>query len=215
MNWKTWLYSLVAGGIGGGANAVLGAIVMPDVFNFSHDGWVHLGKLALIGALVPVCTLLKQSPLPSFTSVTTVTKTLSMFMLCAVLSLSLSGCPNLATRQTAAQAAHNAEIIVSGFQQSEIVAHNQGLIPDTDHAFIQHSLLTIAQTGVTADKCISSASDNTGIIVCVNTVVSEIDTLNAQGVLALKSDKAKTDFNLAMIGTKTALTVITTMLGGN
>lgn len=64
MNWKAWVHSLAAAGIGGAANAALGAIAMPDVFNFTHDGWIHLGKLAVMGALVPVLTLLKQSPLP-------------------------------------------------------------------------------------------------------------------------------------------------------
>ena len=37
---------------------------MPDVFNFTHDGWVHIGKLAFIGGVMPVLTYLKQSPLP-------------------------------------------------------------------------------------------------------------------------------------------------------
>jgi hypothetical protein len=76
MNWKAWLYSLIAAGIGGAANASLSAFAMPDVFNFSHDGLVHLGKSALIGALVPVLTILKQSPLPA-PETTTTTATLT------------------------------------------------------------------------------------------------------------------------------------------
>ena len=60
----TWLHSILAAAIGGASNAALGAIAMPDTFNFSHAGLVNLGKIALIGALVPVLTLLKQSPLP-------------------------------------------------------------------------------------------------------------------------------------------------------
>jgi hypothetical protein len=67
MKWKAWLYSIIAGGIGGASNSVLGAVVMPDVFNFTHSGWVHIGKLAVVGALVPVLTYLKQSPLPADT----------------------------------------------------------------------------------------------------------------------------------------------------
>lgn len=63
-NWKTWLYGLVAAAIGGFASALLSALAMPDVVNFTHDGEVHMIKLAIIGAVVPVLTLLKQSPLP-------------------------------------------------------------------------------------------------------------------------------------------------------
>ena len=76
MNWKAWLYSLIAGGIGGAASSTLAAFSMPEVFNFSHDGWVHIAKLAFIGAIVPILTYLKQSPLPP-TQVTTQTVTLT------------------------------------------------------------------------------------------------------------------------------------------
>jgi hypothetical protein len=61
---RTWLHSLIAAGIGGASNAILGAIAMPDTFNFSHAGLINLVKIALVGAAVPVLTLLKQSPLP-------------------------------------------------------------------------------------------------------------------------------------------------------
>ena len=75
MNWKAWLYSIFAGGIGGASSSVLGAFVMPDVFNFTHAGWVHIGKLAFIGAIIPILTYLKQSPLPPI-QITTQTTTL-------------------------------------------------------------------------------------------------------------------------------------------
>jgi len=75
MNWKMWLHSIVAAAIGGASNAALGAAAMPDTFNFTHQGWLNLGKLALMGALVPVLTLLKQSPLPSDTLTSSTTTT--------------------------------------------------------------------------------------------------------------------------------------------
>lgn len=65
MNWKTWLHSLVAAAIGGASNAMLGAVAMPETFNFTHQGWENLAKLAIMGGIVPVLTLLKQSPLPN------------------------------------------------------------------------------------------------------------------------------------------------------
>jgi len=65
----------LAAGIGGAANASLGALAMPDTFNFSHSGLINLAKISLIGALVPVLTLLKNSPLPAI-STTTQTTTL-------------------------------------------------------------------------------------------------------------------------------------------
>lgn len=64
MNWKAWLHSIAAAAIGGASNAALGSMAMPDTFNFTHAGLLNLGKIAAVGALVPVLTLLKQSPLP-------------------------------------------------------------------------------------------------------------------------------------------------------
>jgi len=77
MNWRTWLYSLLSAGIGGAANSLGGVIVAPSVFNFSHEGLVKIGQLALFGFAVPVLALLKQSPLPPESQVTTVATTLS------------------------------------------------------------------------------------------------------------------------------------------
>lgn len=76
MNWKAWLYSLVAGAVGGFASAGLSALAMPDAFNFTPTGQQHILKAMLIGVLVPVFTFLKQSPLPP-TQVTTQTVTLT------------------------------------------------------------------------------------------------------------------------------------------
>ncbi len=77
MGWKAWLYTLLSAGIGGAANSLGGAIVAPSVFNFSHEGLVKMGELALFGFAVPVLAFLKQSPLPPASQVTTVATTLS------------------------------------------------------------------------------------------------------------------------------------------
>lgn len=65
MTWKAWLHALIAAAIGGASSSLLSALAMPDVVNFSHAGLINMGKMALIGAVVPVLTLLKQSPLPT------------------------------------------------------------------------------------------------------------------------------------------------------
>ncbi len=67
MNWKAWLYSLVAGAIGGCSSAGLSLLAMPDTFSFSGAGLVHVYKALAIGALIPIFTFLKQSPLPTDT----------------------------------------------------------------------------------------------------------------------------------------------------
>jgi len=133
----------------------------------------------------------------------------------AGLALTLTGCPaNVQQRQQVAQAAQNASIIVQGFQQGEIAAYQQGAIPAADHQFIQKELITVATVGKALDSCILTTTTNAGIVVCANSAVSAIDQINTDGGLYLKSDKAKTTFQLAMVGVRTALSVISVIFGG-
>lgn len=74
-NLSTWVQSLLAAAIGGAASALLSALAMPDAFNTTHDGLVHIAKAAFIGAAIPVLTLLKQSPLPTTIAKETTTLT--------------------------------------------------------------------------------------------------------------------------------------------
>jgi len=141
-----------------------------------------------------------------------------LFALAGTLALSacLTGCPSTSTtqRQQVALAAQNASIIVAGFQQGEIVAFQQNLIPADDHRFIQKELITVGTVGKTLDSCILSTTTNQGIVACASTATAAIDQIYQDGGLYLKSDKAKSTFQLAMVGVKTAISVIGTIFGG-
>lgn len=67
------MYTLVAGGIGGAASALLSALAMPDAFGFSGVLLQHFYKALVIGALIPIATFLKQSPLPNGSYVASIT----------------------------------------------------------------------------------------------------------------------------------------------
>ena len=141
--------------------------------------------------------------------------TLSIVAVLSVAVVFMAGCPaNVSQRQQTANAAQNISIIVEDFQQGEISSHNAGLIPDADHQFIQKELLTVATLGKTADLCIKDTTNTAGIVTCLNTAASSIDQINTDGGLYLKSDKAKTTFQIAMIGVKTTLNSIAATLGG-
>lgn len=133
----------------------------------------------------------------------------------SIAGLVMAGCPaNTQQRQQAASAAQNISIIVLDFQQGEIASHTAGLIPETDHIFIQKELVTVTRLGKTADSCILVAVDTPGVVTCLNSAANSIDQINSDGGLYLKSDKAKSTFQLAMIGVKTTLTSIAAVLGG-
>ena len=77
-SWRIWLHSLIAAGIGGSAGTLGAAIVAPSVFNFTHSGMQKMLQLALFGALPPVLSLLKQSPLPAAKLTVTASETISV-----------------------------------------------------------------------------------------------------------------------------------------
>lgn len=122
--------------------------------------------------------------------------------------LTLAGCPSGTTQQKAAQASENAAIIVQGLQASEIAAHNQGLIPDADHTFIETEVLALSQVGKTVDSCIRTAGTPAGTVSCLNLAVNQVDQMQAEGALKLKSTQAKQDFSIALTGVKAVLVSI-------
>ena len=146
----------------------------------------------------------------------------------AAVALMMAGCPaNQSTLQKAATASEQAVIVVQGFQQGEILAYNQGktcvqsgaqncvAISDEDHLFIQQSVETVFRLDKTVNTCIETATTTTAAQMCATSAIATVDQLQADGQLHIKSASAKQDFSLAMIGSKTALNVISTMLGGN
>ena len=67
---KVWLHSIAVASIGGATGALGLLIVSPDSVTWTAAGALALGKVALIGAVIPVLALLKQSPLPGDTDAT-------------------------------------------------------------------------------------------------------------------------------------------------
>jgi len=140
----------------------------------------------------------------------------------------VTGCPaNTSQLQKAATASQQAMIVVQGFQQGEILAYNRGkacaasgvpsgciLIPDEDHLIIQQSVQAIAEIDKTVNTCIGGAGTSIAAVDCANSAITQIQQLQNDGDLHLKSATAKQDFDIAMIGARIALSVIVTILGG-
>lgn len=63
-NIRVWLHGLLAAGITAFSTAASGAVTLPTVFNFSHDGFMNILKLTVVPTLLAVFGYLKQSPVP-------------------------------------------------------------------------------------------------------------------------------------------------------
>lgn len=73
MNKKAWIQGLLTAFITAFSTAAIGVLTLPTVFNGSKDGLFNIAKMTLVPALISVFTFLKQSPLPTDSTTTTVT----------------------------------------------------------------------------------------------------------------------------------------------
>lgn len=140
---------------------------------------------------------------------------IALTALCIGLCAALTGCPaNQSQQVKAINAVHIALTAGRGVQDAEILAYQSHLVPDADHQVIQESFMALGRASTAADSCLGAASTSEGILACVNSVVSTVDTLNSDGVTHLKSAEAKADFTAAMQSVKASLSVITAVVGG-
>lgn len=78
LQWETWVYGLIAGFIGGGANAVIAStavtMIAPHEFNTGaqlHNLLLLVGFTFLGSGLLSAMAFLAKSPLPPLVTVTT------------------------------------------------------------------------------------------------------------------------------------------------
>jgi hypothetical protein len=61
---KLWLHGLFAAAISAAASAASGVIALPSVFTLNKAGFINMGRLAAVPAMLAVCLYLKSSPVP-------------------------------------------------------------------------------------------------------------------------------------------------------
>jgi hypothetical protein len=132
------------------------------------------------------------------------------FALLPLCAFSCSG----SQQQQAAQASLQASTVIVTAQQAEIALYGQSLDTAAEHQFIETQFDAIGQIGTTVDACIGSASQTNGVFTCLNTAITKLDAINAQGGLELKSAQAKAGFAAAVLGVRTVLASIEVTLGG-
>jgi hypothetical protein len=94
MSLKVWLQGLAAAAIGASASSITAIIVDPTKFSFAPDGFLALGKISLVAAIVAVAGYLAKSPLPDDTTVTpsSSAQKLGALALCAIVLMGTIGC---------------------------------------------------------------------------------------------------------------------------
>jgi uncharacterized membrane protein len=67
-NWGAWLNGLISAFVGAFATAATGALTMPGVFNFSHNGLINFLKISVTPAIIAFFAYLQQHPIPTETT---------------------------------------------------------------------------------------------------------------------------------------------------
>ena len=154
------------------------------------------------------------------------------FLFASLAALILAGCPSPTAQQNAAKASQVASAAVVAAQQGEITVYNTGqqclaaaqspaqqgaciVIPPDDHQFLQREFVAISELGKTLDSCILGSTTTAGTVACANTALVTVNQINADGALALKSDKAKTTFQLVITSVQVGIQTIQALLGGS
>lgn len=75
MTVRAWIHGILAAFISAFATSLSGALALPTVFNFTHDGIMNMLKMALLPAVTSVLAILRQSPLPTLSVEQTTTQT--------------------------------------------------------------------------------------------------------------------------------------------
>ena len=133
----------------------------------------------------------------------------------ALFSVGLSGCPmSTSQRQQVAVALDNTSMVIKDAQQAEIIAVGQGLISPQDDLLVQQEIIALTKLGKTTDACVLSAVDTASSLGCIKSELATISTIQADGALNIKSDKAKGIFNAVMNSATAVVNGVYTALGG-
>ena len=64
LNWGAWLYGMFSAFAGAFGTAATGALTMPGVFNFTHNGVINFAKISVVPGLIAFFAYLSQHPAP-------------------------------------------------------------------------------------------------------------------------------------------------------
>lgn len=126
-------------------------------------------------------------------------------VICGLLFLGFTGCPQQDPYRKAAVAAADFAAALKTFQDSEIALHNSGSIDAETHKAIQSVLLDTARAGKQLDQAIRVAKSNPEAWTAVIAAVDALARLQSDGVLHIKNDKARQQLAASLALARSAL----------
>jgi hypothetical protein len=112
-----------------------------------------------------------------------------------------------------ALAADGFSLTVRSFQQAEVVAHQQGLVSNEEHAAMEKALIDVANAGVELDNAVRVAHSRSKATAALGDALASLDKLLSDGVLHVKNPKARQDFQALILSAKGFLATISAAIG--
>lgn len=119
-----------------------------------------------------------------------------------------TSCENRDPYQKAAVAAADFSAALKTFQDSEIAMYHSGSISREDHIAIQRILLETAKAGKQLDQAIRVAKSNPDAWAAANAALDAITKLQADGLLHIKSDKAREQLAASLALARSAIAAV-------
>jgi len=106
-------------------------------------------------------------------------------------------------------------LTVRSFQQAEVVAHQQGLVSDEEHAAMEKALIDVANAGVELDNALRVArrGGKPKAAAALGAALTSLDHLLNSGVLHVKNPKARQDLEALILSAKGFLATISAVIG--
>lgn len=99
-------------------------------------------------------------------------------------------------------AQHDFRISVQAFQDTEIVLHNQGIVPNDLHMQIQQGIQKVAQAGVDLDTALAANAPTSTLKTKLDSIMTLLDSLNNESILGVKNETAKLALTSALLAIK-------------
>jgi uncharacterized protein (DUF2252 family) len=128
---------------------------------------------------------------------------LTSILLISILQTSCAGRGTVVHRVTVVQ--HDFLAVVTAFEDSEVAAHEKGLVSDDLHRKMQEGVKKVALADKDLDAALAANASSATLKAKLDTIYSLLDSLNSDGILGVKDVATKATLEIALDAIKSLI----------
>ena len=129
-----------------------------------------------------------------------------------LIAFSLAGCPK--STKSLATASDTIAHALANAQQAVAIGQSDGVVSAKDAATFNEYVSKVAQAGLVIDQGIRARNNAQTLSPKVNAFLDAFNSLNTQGLLAIKDPKVQLAISTALTGAESAVAIIAATVGG-